>query len=86
MDTSSLLSYQRRTMGKGIVGKTINRVLMRCRETDIPKCQLLFEFTDGTTFEFYCSTVIQPAKGLCCDNSIMCSSDGIDVFDWKFGE
>ena len=71
-----------RTGARSMLGRTIKRVIMRVRKENIPKCQLLLEFTDGMSFEFYCSEVIVPTKGV-CDNSIMEPSDGVDLFDWR---
>jgi len=77
------LTGQRSNGVKGIVGKCIQRVIVRVREQDIPRCQLLLEFEDGTVYEFYSSSVIVPTKGLYGDNTIMAPDHGaVDEVDW----
>jgi len=77
------LSEERLFAVKSLLGKKIYRVILREREQDIPKWQLLIEFTDHTTFEFFSSDTIVPVKGLDCDNSKMRPSDGQDVIDFR---
>jgi hypothetical protein len=77
----SELSLRRMSGASEVAGKRIFRVAMRIRKTDIPRCQLLFEFDDHTSCEFFCSDVIMPTKGVNWDNSVMGPSDGTTVFD-----
>jgi hypothetical protein len=80
-DEFPVLRERRIVAPRAIVGKTIKRVLLRVRKEDCPRCQFLMEFDDKTTFEFFSSEIITPAKSLSCDNSIMEPSDGTDIID-----
>jgi hypothetical protein len=44
----------------------------------------LFAFDDGTAYEFFCSEVIAPSKGVNWNDDIMRRpSDGEDIIDWE---
>jgi hypothetical protein len=75
------LSPRRISAVKEILGKTIQRVVVRVREEDIPRCQLLFGFEDGKSFEFFSSDIITPIKGIL--SSLEPTNDGVDLVDWK---